>query len=740
MSSSAVMDLPTPDPAPQGPSKPEGLSEQFIAAVLRHTRMQDEEVSKQHQNLRKEIRELQDQAANSEASYWRDYHKRLAVIIAGNPKGGTSSCMTTFANNESRFLNEVANHQIQIHLEVLQRQAELAAVNRDVWAVWRKHVDFVKGLPTPPALIPDATVPADEPQPTDNQTGSPSPSASCNNPGRKDSEPILTTATTGDTQSTAGSRSAPSKPLPKSLPKISTSVAEGGKAEDSSLTQTTKEPKGKGKATWMAPNTSPSSLPSPSLSQPETGVFPPPAPPGNEQKRRAPGSTETAPPRKASVTGPQSSTQARASAPLDNPAESIQEPQDSGPPAKRRKTPSAGHQEQLASTSTSTIKSSPSAAVQQRAATLSKGGGFRGVTNPVVGDVYQGYYKDGSRQGWWMCTVLPWDAWERQVGIGLTFKNALLWNNWPEDQYEIDHVQAKGSKRKKTKVITGWKEEYQLTGSKVKERMFPVLFFDDNKGEPGNLQFPADPTKPVTFKGDAWKALPIEWIASKDLRVPGAYVGSRIEGRITAQRFKERLKERKALRVKTLSAPGKKAGRISGKDSTPMKAASRTNDSMLDDSRQPSATAKPSPGTKPPPRPKSPLMFKQYQPANVTKRSVSTPKTSSTVKTASTPKAALNREAASTPRVSSETKQFSTANAASAPKASSTPKSPLTINTSSTPNPALDNKSSSDPNPSSTMESEATRPARKRWPATLYEIPTGPLFAPPGTPRLPSRV
>jgi hypothetical protein len=127
-----------------------------------------------------------------------------------------------------------------------------------------------------------------------------------------------------------------------------------------------------------------------------------------------------------------------------------------------------------------------------------------------------------------------------------------MWRDLPEDQYVVDRVRAKVGRRRAKNVITGWKGEYQAGGSKMKERIVPVLLFDDVEGEPGNFQFPADPKKPFTFSRNALKALPTEWIAAKNLRMHGVDVGSPVGGRDTAQRFRERILARKALREKKM--------------------------------------------------------------------------------------------------------------------------------------------------------------------------------------------
>lgn len=183
---------------------------------------------------------------------------------------------------------------------------------------------------------------------------------------------------------------------------------------------------------------------------------------------------------------------------------------------------------------------------------------FVGVVNPVVGEIYQGFYKDERSQGWWMCTPLPWEAWEREIGINYSFHQADLFKDLPEC-YTTDRVRAKARGRKMKTVITGWKKGFEAGGSKVKERVFPVLFFDDAEGEPGNFKFPADPAKVFSFNKQTLRALPAEWVAAADLRLPGADVGRPVQGRDTAERFRERVQARRALQAKKRLGTPKRA-------------------------------------------------------------------------------------------------------------------------------------------------------------------------------------
>lgn len=182
--------------------------------------------------------------------------------------------------------------------------------------------------------------------------------------------------------------------------------------------------------------------------------------------------------------------------------------------------------------------------------------GFTGVTDPVVGEIYQAFYKDSQCEGWWMCTVLPWDAWERQIGINFSFHQAGLFRDLPGECYTVDRVPAKPKSRKKKMVITGWKKGFEAGGARARERVFPVLFFDDTPGDSGNYTFPASHDKPFSFSKRALRALPAEWVPAAGLRMPGADVGRPVGGRDTAERFRERVRARRALQArKKVGAP-----------------------------------------------------------------------------------------------------------------------------------------------------------------------------------------
>jgi hypothetical protein len=195
---------------------------------------------------------------------------------------------------------------------------------------------------------------------------------------------------------------------------------------------------------------------------------------------------------------------------------------------------------------------------------------FTGVVDAIPGEIYQAYYKDGRYEGWWMCTPLPWNAWEAQIGIRFSLEQASLFSDLP-GCYKTDWVRAdknkkkargKGSRRMKL-VITGWENGFELGGPQETERVFPVLFFDDKPGEPGNFTF-RGPEKPFTFSQKARRALPVEWVAAANLRLPGADVGSPVAGRETATRFKERLRGLKEMHARRKDAAERPWGKNCG--------------------------------------------------------------------------------------------------------------------------------------------------------------------------------
>ncbi|KAG6368897.1 hypothetical protein INS49_003115 [Diaporthe citri] len=237
--------------------------------------------------------------------------------------------------------------------------------------------------------------------------------------------------------------------------------------------------------------------------------------------------------------------------------ESSQEPADSARPAKAHKALAAGSESKMTPAAVNPVKPTPPT-LPKLITPQNQDAGFHGVINPVVGEIYQGFYKDQNYQGWWMCTPLPWEAWEREIGINYSFHQADLFKDLPEC-YTTDRVRAKPKGRKMKTVITGWEKGFEAGGPRARERVFPVLFFDDVPGEPGNFKFPDSPEKVFSFSKQTLRALPAEWVAAADLRLPGVDVGRPVQGRDTAERFRERVRARKALQAKKKLGTPKKA-------------------------------------------------------------------------------------------------------------------------------------------------------------------------------------
>ncbi|POS72119.1 hypothetical protein DHEL01_v209484 [Diaporthe helianthi] len=213
---------------------------------------------------------------------------------------------------------------------------------------------------------------------------------------------------------------------------------------------------------------------------------------------------------------------------------------------KRRKTAAAEPQAKPSFTPISSPSPFPQTlpAQQQQAAVITTesqaDSDFQGVMHLVVGEIYQAYYKDGTHEGWWMCTPLPWDDWGQEIGIDMDFTRADMWRDHPRGQY-------KTGKGRRKKAILGWKGRFQDGGTKVTQRVFPVLFFDDEPGSPGDLRF-LSPQEIYVFPEKAMEALPIEWVAAENIRMLGTNVGQAVSGMNAAQRYRERFLARKAVR------------------------------------------------------------------------------------------------------------------------------------------------------------------------------------------------
>lgn len=543
-----------PDTARDGLSAEELQDERFIAALCRNARLQNEEIHKKRKLLRKEIRAIEERSDALEGRYWQEYQVRLANIAEVNSRWSTRKWASAFGANEKQIADALAKRQDKLREEARLKREELATLDAEFWGAWRKHVDFMRGLtplPLSSGSTPTATLPGVAPQYTDKQAGS------------KGKSTMHSTNT--QKQNVSGKSSAASQ----SLPKMSTTAT---KAASQGLM---------GDAVQPAQLVSPLAAPTPVsyASSPDPNAFTA----INKQGHRLRSSTAAASPAPAEKKNGQTSvssgpsalplTPKSALAAIQDQAESAQEPADNAQSANQHKAAAAGSQSNEASAAADPAKASP-LSLPKLITPQNQDGDFVGVTDPVVGEIYKGFYKDANYQGWWMCTPLPWDAWEREIGIRYSFQQADLFKDLP-DCYTTDRVRAKAKGRKMKSIITGWKKGFEAGGARARERVFPVLFFDDVPGEPGNFKFPDSPEKIFTFNKRALNALPAEWVAAADLRLPGADVDSPVRGRETAERFRERVRARRALQAKkTLGTPKKARTGPSALASSPLEASS----------------------------------------------------------------------------------------------------------------------------------------------------------------------
>lgn len=544
-----------PDPEHAGLSAEELEDERFIAALCRNARLQNEEIHKTRKRLRKEIRELNERSDALEARYWQEYQIRLANIADANSKWSTRKWASAFGANEKQLADALAKRQDQLREEVRVKQERLTAVESMFWGAWRKHIDFMSGLtPLPPSSgsKPASKVPGVAPQPTDNQASS-SSSASHSNGDKDlhDSDWIMNTAK----HSVSGNSSATSQPLPN-MP-TATVMASNAQGNNPSASQGLTNV-----AMLSAQSVSPLAGPTPLsyVSSPDPNIS---ATVSNQRRRSRisyPASAQQDNGQKTgfSAPSPLSLTPMSGVTGAESQGESLQEPADNAQSARPRRATAAASRSTRTSAAAHLAKPSP-LSLPKLITPETQDNGFVGVTDPVVGEIYQGFYKDENYQGWWMCTVLPWEAWEREIGIRYSFQQADLFKDLPEC-YTTDRVRAKARGRKMKPVITGWRKGFEAGGPRATERVFPVLFFDDVPGEPGNFKFPDSPEKVFAFNKQALRALPAEWVSAADLRLPGADVGRPVRGRDTAERFRERVRARRALQAKKkLGTPKRRA-------------------------------------------------------------------------------------------------------------------------------------------------------------------------------------
>lgn len=447
--------------------------------------MRMKEINKKRTALRTEINQPMKEVDSIEGQYWQQSQARLEKVTNDDPTGSIGVWGRTFAVEEKQFLDDrITVSSLEASNEhAPTKQEELMAADREFWGIWRKQLDFLSDLP--PQVVPDA---AGQPTNTgDAIMSSPNPTKKRKiSSARSESRPMLT---------------------------LATPASEAADAHGHSLSPTTTQAL---KSIAAQPPRSPGPFGAPSPISLASSPDPTIPPSGLFSKPRYPASKR----RKTSAAEP---TIKPAFTPINSPKPSPQ-------PLPK----------QLGSTPiTSDITSDTSVATESP----QNDSGFQGVTDLVVGEIYQAYYKDATQEGWWMCTPLPWDDWEAEIGVDMDFTRADMWRDLPR--------QYKTGKGRRKKAILGWKGQYQDGGNKVMQRVFPVLFFDDVDGAPGNLQFnPGDPMETYTFPQQAMEALPTEWVAAKNVRVPGdaAAAGVPVYGADTAGRFRERFLARRVRR------------------------------------------------------------------------------------------------------------------------------------------------------------------------------------------------
>lgn len=545
----------TADPSRDRLSPEEIQDERLIAAACRKARLRNEEISKKREQLRNEIRDIQQRSYTIEARYWGEYQNRLRDIHDANSKWSTRKWISAFAENEKTLLQAVAKRQDKLREEERLKQEELAAVDREFWAAWGRDVELMGGLsPLPPSSgsTPAAMEPMAVPQPADNRASKALPATHSSN-GRPSVSKIYSSKVQKQRVTRSSVRTGPS-PFKKS-----TTATKPVNAQRHSLSPASRALKAAAVARAQGTSLSAATTPSPHMLSPDPSV----SATSSMQRRRPRSSSAAASPREQSedsLSAPASRSLSPKSAitSVESQGESSQEPADNLNEQPAIPQDAAAAETQSLDTPAAGDPAEPSPSSDLELTTpQGQDGGFLGVTEPVVGEIYQGFYKDAKYQGWWMCTPLPWDSWEREIGIKYSTQQANLFKDLP-DCYTTDRVRAKAKGRKMKSVITGWKKGFESGGPRARERVFPVLFFDDVPGEPGSFKFPDSPAKTFAFNKRALSALPAEWVAAADLRMPGADVGRPVRGRETAERFRERVRAWRALRAeKKVGTPKK---------------------------------------------------------------------------------------------------------------------------------------------------------------------------------------
>lgn len=591
------------DPSHGGLSPEDIRDERLISALCRNARLQNEEIHKKRQRLRAEIRKLEEQSYAIEGRYWQEYQQRLAEIADSNPKWSTRKWISAFGANEKKLSEAVQKRQDKLREEARVKQQELETVDGEFWGAWGKHVDIIRDLvplPSSSGLTPSAMVSIAPHQSTDGQANGALPVSHSSSGDQGDSS----------THSTNGKKSginSNGRPAILSLPKLSIVTSKTTKSQAQHFGQDLEGLAGAAlqAAEGASPLAAPADFARGSPSDPNNHV-------GVKKQRHLLPSSATAVAPAEQEDGLKSRYKAltpRSLTPKSTKpgVESQREP---SPESTNNESGSefwsvvgcakfSSAAEETASNAQS-VQASPAAEPPILSPPLlldlitqpDQDDTFAGVTDPVPGELYQAFYKDAHYEGWWMCTLLPWDSWERQIGIKFSFQQANLFKDLP-DCYTTDRVRAKAKGRRMKPIIKGWKKGFEVGGPKARERVFPVLFFDDTPGEPGNFTFPP-PEKAFTFSKQALKALPAEWVAAANLRLPGVNVGRPVKGCETAARFRERVQAlREAQAKKKLATPTKSSRALSSSvaASSPLAASSKEDVDMADAESLSGATA-----------------------------------------------------------------------------------------------------------------------------------------------------
>lgn len=160
-----------------------------------------------------------------------------------------------------------------------------------------------------------------------------------------------------------------------------------------------------------------------------------------------------------------------------------------------------------------------------------------GITDAVVGEVYRAYWKPS--KSWYAAVVLPIGKFESVTLRGSILETGL-----------VKHIPVCYRSDSRTKAIMGWAQDYQNGGPKVKNRKFPVMYFDEG------LEIPSKGELTIPDKNL------LSWVSAKnlmslDLQDP--------ESRLV-QGFQSALDY--VARLKTIRGRGSQQGESSNGDST----------------------------------------------------------------------------------------------------------------------------------------------------------------------------